>query len=220
MSVALLTYMGWGIVILIGYVKEFLLSFVPSQNPEKNREVFVVFNQKTCLPNLAWHFIFRVMLHFIPHLNLSTRGTSIVPFVIVGIDQFALYQELNLCLKIVRLMIMAGHSGINNHNLCGIQEFIYSLSLKIASPTPLLNVLTWDLTITWVSLNVKDRVPLQLKKLHTAWEWESAVPDKSLVHCFKRNICSHKTAFNMFIITILQALWLFTRNWKRWLQDL
>lgn len=39
MSVALLTYMGWGIVILIGYVKEFLLSFVPSQNPEKNREV-------------------------------------------------------------------------------------------------------------------------------------------------------------------------------------
>uniref|UniRef100_A0A0P5A4N5 serine C-palmitoyltransferase n=1 Tax=Daphnia magna TaxID=35525 RepID=A0A0P5A4N5_9CRUS len=38
MSVALLTYMGWGIVILIGYVKEFLLSFVPSQNPEKNRE--------------------------------------------------------------------------------------------------------------------------------------------------------------------------------------
>jgi hypothetical protein len=43
MSVALLTYMGWGIVILIGYVKEFLLSFVPSQNPEKNREVFVCF---------------------------------------------------------------------------------------------------------------------------------------------------------------------------------
>jgi hypothetical protein len=43
MSVALLTYMGWGIVILIGYVKEFLLSFVPSQNPERNREVFVCF---------------------------------------------------------------------------------------------------------------------------------------------------------------------------------
>ncbi|XP_057370933.1 serine palmitoyltransferase 2-like [Daphnia carinata] len=40
MSVALLTYMGWGIIILIGYVKEFLLSFVPSQNPEKNREGF------------------------------------------------------------------------------------------------------------------------------------------------------------------------------------
>ena len=43
MSVALLTYMGWGIIILIGYVKEFLLSFVPSQNPEKNREVLLFF---------------------------------------------------------------------------------------------------------------------------------------------------------------------------------
>ena len=39
MFVALLTYMGWGIVILIGYVKEFLLSFIPTENPEKNREV-------------------------------------------------------------------------------------------------------------------------------------------------------------------------------------
>ena len=39
MYVALLTYMGWGIVILIGYVKEFLMSFLPSQIPENNREV-------------------------------------------------------------------------------------------------------------------------------------------------------------------------------------
>ena len=43
MLIALITYMGWGIVIIIGYVKEFLLSFiakfVPSKNPELNREV-------------------------------------------------------------------------------------------------------------------------------------------------------------------------------------
>ena len=39
MGVALLTYMGWGIIILIGYVKEFLMSFLPALNPEKNREV-------------------------------------------------------------------------------------------------------------------------------------------------------------------------------------
>jgi len=41
MFIALVTYMGWGIIILIGYVKEFLLSFiakfVPSQNPESGR---------------------------------------------------------------------------------------------------------------------------------------------------------------------------------------
>ena len=43
MFIALVTYMGWGIIILIGYVKEFLLSFiakfVPSQNPESGRNV-------------------------------------------------------------------------------------------------------------------------------------------------------------------------------------
>ena len=44
MGVALLTYMGWGIVILIGYVKEFLQSFLPALNPEKNREVKFDYN--------------------------------------------------------------------------------------------------------------------------------------------------------------------------------
>lgn len=40
MYVALLTYMGWGIVMLVGYIKEFLaMNFLPSQVPEKNREV-------------------------------------------------------------------------------------------------------------------------------------------------------------------------------------
>lgn len=39
MSIAILTYMGWGIVMLVGYVKEFLLSFLPIEHPEKNREV-------------------------------------------------------------------------------------------------------------------------------------------------------------------------------------
>ena len=43
MLIALITYMGWGIIILIGYVKEFLLSFIakflPIKNPEPNREV-------------------------------------------------------------------------------------------------------------------------------------------------------------------------------------
>jgi|688.fasta_scaffold1823047_1 hypothetical protein len=76
-------------------------------------------------------------------------------------------------------MIMAGHSG-KNLVLCGIFQN-YSSSSKIASPTPSLNVLTWGLTIIWALLNVKDPVPMLLKKLHTAWEWESAVPDKSLV---------------------------------------
>jgi len=42
MLIALITYMGWGIIILIGYVKEFLLSFIakflPIKNPEPNRE--------------------------------------------------------------------------------------------------------------------------------------------------------------------------------------
>lgn len=61
MSVALLTYMGWGIIILIGYVKEFLLSFVPSQNPERNREVgsqfqksvFMHVNDSSCFQGYA-----------------------------------------------------------------------------------------------------------------------------------------------------------------------
>lgn len=50
MGVALLTYMGWGIIILIGYVKEFLMSFLPALNPEKNREVNFSMNPtfKTC----------------------------------------------------------------------------------------------------------------------------------------------------------------------------
>lgn len=56
MSVALLTYMGWGIIILIGYVKEFLLSFVPSQNPEKNREVLLFIFLKLYYVCLCNHF--------------------------------------------------------------------------------------------------------------------------------------------------------------------
>ena len=50
MGVALLTYMGWGIVILIGYVKEFLQSFLPALNPEKNREVKFDYNTNCSLP--------------------------------------------------------------------------------------------------------------------------------------------------------------------------
>lgn len=38
MYVALFTYMGWGIMILVAYVKVFLGSFLPSHNPEKNRK--------------------------------------------------------------------------------------------------------------------------------------------------------------------------------------
>ena len=45
MYVALLTYMGYGILVLIGYVKEafeaLIAWFVPSQNPERNREVII-----------------------------------------------------------------------------------------------------------------------------------------------------------------------------------
>lgn len=100
MSVALLTYMGWGIVILIGYVKEFLLSFVPSQNPEKNREVTPLKRQPVSKDFVTSSFI-RVMHHFIQVLNLSIRETFIVPSVIAGTGRFAPYQERSLCLKIV-----------------------------------------------------------------------------------------------------------------------
>jgi hypothetical protein len=82
-------------------------------------------------------------------------------------------------------MIMAGHSGKTMIIGVGFLNFLIH-RIKIALPTPSLNVSTWDLTITWALLNVKDLVPMLLKKRHTAWEWESAVPDKSLV-LFKRN---------------------------------
>jgi hypothetical protein len=45
MYVTLLTYVGYGILILIGCVKEafeaLIAWFVPSQNPERNREVII-----------------------------------------------------------------------------------------------------------------------------------------------------------------------------------
>lgn len=56
MCIAILTYMGWGIVMLVGYVKEFLQSFLPSQHPEKNREVrnIKVLQVKNCCDNCSF----------------------------------------------------------------------------------------------------------------------------------------------------------------------
>jgi len=38
MYIALLTYLGYGILVLVGYVKEFFANFIPSQIPEVDRE--------------------------------------------------------------------------------------------------------------------------------------------------------------------------------------
>ena len=63
MYVALLTYMGYGILVLIGYVKEafeaLIAWFVPSQNPERNREVIIRVtsqNTKICFMIQSYNF--------------------------------------------------------------------------------------------------------------------------------------------------------------------
>ena len=43
MYIALLTYLGYGILVLVGYVKEFFANFIPSQIPEVDREVAPTF---------------------------------------------------------------------------------------------------------------------------------------------------------------------------------
>ena len=60
-SVALLTYMGWAIVILVGYVQSFLMNLVPSMYPnnrEKNREV----NHQSLFRSICCDINFKILL--------------------------------------------------------------------------------------------------------------------------------------------------------------
>lgn len=98
---ACLTYVGFYILMLLGFLSQFL--YKPKVAIEKNREVSEVFahffTRASNTRYFSYMFLpsnFRVTPHYMIASNNFTCVTSIVVFVIVSISQYAVYQVQRL----------------------------------------------------------------------------------------------------------------------------
>lgn len=98
MPQALLTYMGWLVLVLVAYIKALaetppFSKLFPSRYPEKNREVCLKYVLRKAQFGISYYN--RDTLRFTTALNRIIHDLCIVPYLIAGIGQSVRFLALS-----------------------------------------------------------------------------------------------------------------------------